>query len=133
MKLKIWTTAILLLFSTALSFGTTNIEVDKLGHSGSEFALSNYPNPFNPLTIISFQLSAVSTLENVELTIFNMKGQKVRTFSSEDFQLSISQDRCSVTWDGRDAQRNAVTSGIYFYKLKIGNERSETKKMILLR
>jgi hypothetical protein len=85
----------------------------------------NYPNPFNPETTISYQLP-----ENgkVELTIYNLKGQKVKQLVSD--QLSAGQH--SVVWNGKDDNGKPVSSGIYFYKLKSGNF-EKTKKMILMK
>jgi len=87
--------------------------------------LYNFPNPFNPETTISFNLSKV---ENIELEIFNIKGQKVKTLLNE--QLSIGKH--TVVWDGKDANNKQVSSGIYMYKLKAGDIQ-QTKKMILLK
>ena len=86
----------------------------------------NYPNPFNPTTTISF--TTTESTENTELVIYNIKGQKVKQLVSS--QLSAGQH--SVVWDGRDENNKAVTSGIYFYKMKNGNY-SSTKKMILMK
>ena len=90
-----------------------------------DFLHQNYPNPFNPTTTISYQLP-----ENckVELTVYNLKGQKVKQLVSD--QLSAGQN--SVVWNGTDENNKSVSSGIYFYKLKTGNF-EKTKKMILMR
>ena len=102
-----------------------------------DFKLSNYPNPFNPSTTISFQLNTslrqgyagqAETTENPELVIFNLKGQKIRTFVI----LSEVEGKASVTWDGKDDQNKPVSSGIYFYRLKAGNF-AQTRKMILMK
>jgi hypothetical protein len=102
----------------------------------------NFPNPFNPQTVISFQLSADSDQEEVELAIYNTKGQKVKTFgfikgdlgTSEFIPLSPSQPYSlyEITWNGTDNNNQPVPSGIYFYRLKAGNF-SATKKMLLLK
>ncbi len=86
--------------------------------------LPNYPNPFNPTTIISFSVTQNSDF--VKLEIYNVKGQKVKQLVSS--QLSAGQH--SVEWDGKDENNQSVTSGIYFYKLQT-NGFSQTKKMIL--
>ncbi len=91
----------------------------------SNFKLSNYPNPFNPETTISYQLSENS---EVELKIYNIKGKKVKQIVSD--QLLAGQH--SVVWNGRDDNGESVSSGIYFYKLKTDNY-EETKRMILLK
>lgn len=88
----------------------------------------NYPNPFNPNTTISFSLTADSA-ENAELVIFNVKGQRVKTF---DYNSHPGFAEGSVTWNGKDENNKSVSSGIYMYKLKSG-EFTSTKKMMLLK
>ena len=90
------------------------------------FSLYNYPNPFNPETIISFSIPNQS---NVELTVFNFKGQKVKQLVSD--QLSAGQH--NVVWNGRDEKNLSVSSGIYLYKLKVNDETLATRKCILLK
>ncbi|MCK4654853.1 MAG: right-handed parallel beta-helix repeat-containing protein [Candidatus Cloacimonetes bacterium] len=85
----------------------------------------NYPNPFNPETAISFQLSADS---KVDLKVYNIKGQKVKTLVNE----LLPAGEHSAIWNGRDDNNKPVGSGIYFFKLRAGKF-TETKKMILLK
>ena len=76
-----------------------------------QFALmSSYPNPFNPVTTISFDLYANS---NVDLSIYNMMGQKVTTLVNE-FKEVGSYD---VDWNGVDNTGASLASGIYMVKL----------------
>ncbi len=92
----------------------------------TEYALhQNYPNPFNPSTTIRYDLK-----ENAEvrLEIFNILGQKVRTLVNER-QTAGSR---SVIWEARNDIGEAVTSGVYFYRLQAG-EFVETKKLLLLK
>ncbi len=90
------------------------------------FALSqNYPNPFNASTIIEFELPRKS---EVELDIFNILGQKVKNLISE----TLGPGRHITQWDSRDAKGREVASGVYFYRLKIGDH-AETKKMQLIK
>ena len=91
----------------------------------NNFNLSNYPNPFNPTTTISFSIPEES---KVNLTIYNIKGQKVKTLVKE----LLPAGEHSIIWNGKDSNGNRVGSGIYFYKLKAGDYTS-TKKMILLK
>ena len=86
----------------------------------------NFPNPFNPTTTISF-----STKQNVkvELVIYNLKGQKVKSF---DFAQDDSYGFYSVIWNGKDDNNQPVSSGIYFYRLYTGDY-VKTKKMILMK
>jgi len=90
------------------------------------FALfQNYPNPFNPATEISYQLPEKS---EVELTIFNLQGQKIRTLFSG--QQSAGTHR--VKWNGVDENGNAVASGVYLCQMRAGKF-VKARKMLLLR
>ncbi len=80
----------------------------------------NYPNPFNPSTTISFNLDRA---EKVNITIFNIMGQKLATLLDEH----RTAGRGVVNWDATGAP-----SGVYFYTIKTGSF-TQTKKMLLLR
>ncbi|NQV19602.1 MAG: T9SS type A sorting domain-containing protein [Armatimonadetes bacterium] len=110
------------LFSTPF----TNIIEDVIEYENSFELKQNHPNPFNPTTTISFSLQNNS---NVELSIYNIKGQKVKKLVSD--QLSAGQH--SVVWDGKDEDNFPVGSGVYFYKLKAGDKILITKKCLLLK
>ncbi|MDO9577278.1 MAG: C25 family cysteine peptidase [Candidatus Cloacimonadales bacterium] len=86
----------------------------------------NYPNPFNPATVISF---ALSTSDNVTIDIYNIKGAKVATILNENLQPGYHTAR----WEGKDTNNRNVASGIYFYKMHVGSRYSNTRKMILLK
>lgn len=108
----------------SLKMGAT--DVTKNPEIPSEFALSqNYPNPFNPETVIRYQ-----TTHNgyVELSVFNLLGEKVKKIVSET-QPAGSYE---VRWDGTDNHNNLQSSGVYIYRLTSGTF-THTKKMILLR
>ena len=94
--------------------------------------LSNYPNPFNPTTKISFSLTA-KFAEDAKLEIYNLKGQKVKILSPSSCHPELVEGRgeYSIVWNGTDENNNPVSSGIYFYKLNIANSR--TGKMLLLK
>src|SRR3990167_3692246 len=85
----------------------------------------NYPNPFNPNTTISY---SVYQAGDVDLTIFNSLGQVVRTLVSE----TKSAGEYTLTWNGRNDAGQVVSSGPYFYRLKIG-ESVQTRRMLLLK
>nr|MBC8384765.1 T9SS type A sorting domain-containing protein [Candidatus Cloacimonadota bacterium] len=87
--------------------------------------LGNYPNPFNPTTTISFSLIA----KDAKIEIYNLKGQKVKTFSNLQITQSINQ---KIIWNGEDDNGKPVSSGIYFYKLRTAGF-EDTKKMILMK
>ncbi|MCK4359678.1 MAG: T9SS type A sorting domain-containing protein, partial [Candidatus Cloacimonetes bacterium] len=111
-----------------------NVELPGVGVTEDEiisniFRLSNFPNPFNPETTISYQLTADS---KVNLSIYNIKGQKVRQLlSNSASQLFAGQH--SVVWDGKDTNKEPVTSGIYFYKLNVNDKTEAVKKCLLLK
>ncbi|MDO9577978.1 MAG: FlgD immunoglobulin-like domain containing protein [Candidatus Cloacimonadales bacterium] len=85
----------------------------------------NYPNPFNPETNISFSLPQD---QEIELIVYNLKGQKVRQLVSGRF----ASGQHSVVWGGKDDNGKKVSSGLYLYKLK-ANDLELTKKMLLLK
>ncbi|RMI03418.1 MAG: T9SS C-terminal target domain-containing protein, partial [Calditrichaeota bacterium] len=80
----------------------------------------NSPNPFNPSTRIRYTLQKPVF---VKLTVYDILGRKVRTLVNGHQQAGSY----TVTFDGRD-----LASGVYLYKLKIGNV-VETRKMMLIR
>jgi hypothetical protein len=84
---------------------------------------ANNPNPFNPSTTIRFKLNP--DLGKSQLMIFNLKGQKIRSYE-------LLPDQSYIIWDGKDDLQRSVSSGVYFYKLINGNF-SQTRKMILLK
>jgi len=92
----------------------------------TNYNLRNYPNPFNPITTISFSLTTEIT-ENTEIIIYNLKGQKVKTIP-----VTLSRDESSGIWDGTDQKGKPVSSGIYFYKLRVGDFH-QVKRMMLLK
>lgn len=95
--------------------------------SPPNLSLGNYPNPFNPSTTISFNLTSLN-VKTATIEIYDMKGQKVKTLTVPAAQNHIF----SVVWDGTDNNNAPVSSGVYFYKLKAGNI-EQTEKMILLK
>ncbi len=86
----------------------------------------NYPNPFNPTTIIEFSFGPRA--KNVRLDIFNIIGQKVTTLIN-DF---LPPGQHQVEWNSTGDNGQKVASGVYLYKLQVGQE-SQTKKMLLLK
>jgi len=87
--------------------------------------VSNYPNPFNPITTIAFSLPRDS---DVKIEVFNIKGQKVKELYNE-FTL---KGHHTVLWNGQDDKGRSVSSGIYFYRVQTVDV-IITKKMILLK
>ncbi|HPT73241.1 MAG TPA: T9SS type A sorting domain-containing protein, partial [Candidatus Cloacimonadota bacterium] len=87
--------------------------------------LTNYPNPFNPSTTISYSLNDKA---RVTLDIFNIRGQLVRRLVQE----KQTSGKHSIVWNGRDEYNNTCASGVYLYRLKAGEIHS-TRKMILMK
>jgi photosystem II stability/assembly factor-like uncharacterized protein len=86
-----------------------------------DFSLSqNYPNPFNPVTQIKY---GIPKAERVELTIFNVLGERIVTLVNEEQESGYY----TVEWNG-----NNVSSGVYLYTLKAGDN-FNVRKMILLK
>ena len=94
-----------------------------------EFVLEqNYPNPFNPETLIRYTLPRSVNDTNIQLEIFNLTGQKVRTLI-DDPKLAGTY---IVQWDGRDDDGKTLAGGVYLYRLKAGPF-VNMRRMILLR
>jgi len=100
-----------------------------------KYVLTNHPNPFNPITEIRFKLSYFRSQkseisEDAHIEIYNIKGQKVKSFLIPSSALSLIN---SVIWNGHDNQGNQVSSGVYLYSLKMGNKIRASRKMLLLK
>ena len=87
--------------------------------------LENFPNPFNPLTQIRYELPSKAL---VALDVYNITGQHVASLVKEEQHAGLH----SVTWDGTTREGQGAVSGVYVYRLRAGN-RVESRKMLLLR
>ena len=91
------------------------------------FSLGNcWPNPFNPMTTISYDLPNAA---QVNLRIYDMGGSLVKTLVNGDM---VEAGRKEVVWRGRDNSGRQVAAGVYFYKLDAG-QFSDTKRMTLVK
>ena len=89
------------------------------------FALgTNYPNPFNPATIIPYELAATSP---VKLEVFNTLGQRIATLVDGNQEAGSYQ----AQWDGTDAAGQAAAAGLYFYRLTVDGV-PQTGRMVLV-
>ena len=86
---------------------------------------ANYPNPFNPSTTFKFSIPSDG---KVQLSIYNIKGQKVRDLLKQDMQAGTH----TIVWEGKDYNNRPVGSGIYFYKLVHGGK-TTIRKMALVK
>ena len=88
--------------------------------------ISIYPNPFNPSTTIKLELAEPG---NVELSIYNIKGQKVKTL----MDCITAPGKFELIWNGRNDAGKRVTSGEYIAMLKVNDKEMAVRKMMLLK
>jgi hypothetical protein len=88
----------------------------------------NYPNPFNPWTVIRYDLAAGTGPLDVRVTVYDLAGRAVATLVDGP-QLP---GRHSVAWQGRSDGGMPVPSGVYFYRVEAGNQ-ATTRKMVLVK
>jgi hypothetical protein len=106
--------------------GGESLRVPNIDVLANNFTLKdNYPNPFNPLTTISYELL---TDEKVNIVIYDLIGKKIKTLVS-GFQTAGSKN---VNWNATNNQGQPVSAGVYLYSIEAGDFR-QTKKMILLK
>ncbi len=92
----------------------------------TEYSLSqNYPNPFNPTTEIQF---TVPNSGNVQIVIYNMLGQEVRTL----FTGHVQRGTYRLQWDGQSNSGIQMSSGNYIYRMTSGDF-VQSKKMMLIK
>jgi len=92
-----------------------------------EYALGrNFPNPFNPTTTIHYSLKEAGA---VQILIYNQMGHLVKTLVNSSQSAGIH----AVVWDSTNERSEMVSSGVYFYILKVGTQALFTQKMILIK
>jgi len=105
---------------------TTIVSVDEAETLPTVYALSqNYPNPFNPTTTIAFALPEAA---DVNLVIYNILGQKVRTLVNGHMPAGY----ITTSWDGLDQNGRDVSSGTYIYRLEAAGH-TFTRKMVFMK
>ena len=108
------------------AFGIQPRTTDTAAMAPRTFALmQNMPNPFNPTTVIGYDLPAAT---RVRLHVFDTEGNLVRILVDADEQPGHHQ----ANWDGRDRRGNRVTSGVYFYRLSAARNQA-TKRLVMLK
>jgi len=86
----------------------------------------NYPNPFNPSTTIPLKVTQSGF---VEITIYNMLGQKMRTLQSG----TLAAGNYRLSWNGLNDQGNTIAGGVYYYRLTVEGNSVASRKMIYLK
>lgn len=110
----------LLAYNTNVSLSSTDLPVNKTTE-----VFQNFPNPFNQMTTIRFNLFQP---EKVRIEILNINGELIKTLTDQIFQSGMNE----IYWDGTNELNQRVASGVYFYRiLTNGNEIS--KKLLLLK
>ena len=96
----------------------------KLEKTNGSNVINNVPNPFNPFTYIKYEVQERS---DINITIYNILGNTIKNLLNENQTSGIKM----IKWDSTDNQNNPVSSGVYFYKIILG-DKTYTKKMLLL-
>ena len=102
-----------------------DLNTESIGIPNSFVLHPNYPNPFNPETQIRFEMPYAG---NVDLSIYNLLGMKVRTLYNGQKSAGVF----SFKWDGKNDHNQSVSGGVYIYKLQSGQQ-MQMHKMILLK
>jgi hypothetical protein len=108
------------------TFNPTVVSVQDKEIIPVKFSLAqNFPNPFNPTTIIRFSIAQKA---RVSLKVYNIVGQEVATLVDKELEAGPHQ----VEWRGLNKFHQSTATGVYFYRLEAGDF-VEVKKMVLLR
>jgi hypothetical protein len=107
-------------------FGADSVGVSNQQLPVTNTQMTNYPNPFNPSTTISFNLSESG---KVKVEIFNIKGQLVKTL----MDCTTAPGHYECVWNGKNDTGKRVSTGEYICKLKINGEEAAVRKMLMLK
>jgi flagellar hook assembly protein FlgD len=104
---------------------TTDVRDENSSRSKSFHLFQNFPNPFNPSTMITF---SVPQTDQVHITIYNILGQEVRTL----FAGQMERGAQTLPFDGKDQKGRTLCTGTYICRMNAGAF-VETKKMTLIK
>ncbi len=107
---------------------STAIGNDDFAQPRSFTLYAAYPNPFNPSTTIAFDVPAELAGQTVQLTIYNVLGQKVATLVDQN----LTAGRHIAKWNGRNDLSQAMPSGVYFAILKAAGQQ-KTSRLLLIK
>jgi hypothetical protein len=99
---------------------------ERSSFTAGNYLAQNFPNPFNCITAIGFNLPVMC--ENLNLRIYDTSGRLVRTLVDEPFESGYHY----VVWDGSDKNDHDVVSGLYIYRIESASY-IETRQCIVLR
>ena len=107
----------------------TGVQEKPVSQTPSKFVLhQNFPNPFNPSTVISFGIPPSLSNSTVEITIIDIQGRVV----SNVLKQQLPAGSYSVKWNGTSNNGVSMSSGVYFYQISVGTQR-QIGKMVLLK
>jgi hypothetical protein len=118
-----WQSAKAVVFSTGVSI--SSIENGDKYLPKNFYLYQNYPNPFNPSTIIEYEVNQPAL---IELNIFDTLGSLIRVLVNQE----QDKGKHKVIWDGKDERGKQVSTGVYFYELKV-DETLNAKKMLFIK
>jgi len=117
------------IYAKLISWEDASVVSDHIVLPQSHALMANYPNPFNPETVIPYRLS---TSGMVRLSIFNLAGQCVRNLVGREEPAGLRR----VVWDGTDSRGGRMNSGVYFCRMSVergGRVSQFTRKLCLVR
>jgi len=102
------------------------LSAEDVSFTPKEFRLYDaYPNPFNPVTTVRYDLPKNSL---VTITIYDMLGKKVKTLINQIQDAGHQY----IIWDGTNTNGSSIGVGVYLYQIQIEHY-TQTKKMVLLK
>jgi len=107
----------------------TSVETDKskLLIPESEIIINNYPNPFNPITIIAFTIPYDLTNSQTVLNIYDIQGKLIITLVNEKLPAGNYLSK----WDGKNSEGISVSSGVYIYNIEVEYRQASGKMMLI--
>jgi len=93
----------------------------------SKLIVENYPNPFNPYTIISFSIPSALTNNYTELIIYNIQGKEIKHLINKN----LAAGNYLVKWQGDNDNNQPVASGVYLYRLKVAGRQAVGKMNLI--
>ncbi len=110
----------------AMLGGTIGVDPQDQALPGSVSLAQNFPNPFNPRTVIAFDLPAAA---RVNLRVYDVAGRLLRTLIAS---TTYDEGHHEAAWDGRDESGVMAAAGVYMYRLEAGDH-VESRPMVLVK
>jgi len=86
----------------------------ELPESENKLKFSVFPNPFNPITRVSFELA---TGAHVSVDVYDLRGRHIRSLAAEQMTAGIHE----LEWNGRDTNNSPASAGSFVVRMRIGN------------